>query len=748
MITSVDNQTPATASGLPASDTPIDGINQADLLDREWFATQVAQRINAAGIGPSVVFGLSGDWGAGKTSALNLIKNALEDVDHDGWTVVFFTPWAVSDPYALAEEFYRTIASAMPKLQGAAVRTALNAAAPALAAGGKALLQGVFNRYAGEGTLQDIGKAFGDTAADKAGEFRIEEDPFAKRFKKIEEEIEKLDIRVLVVVDDIDRLHQDELLAVMKAVRLLGRFNGVHYLLSYDIQTVTDVLTRSDLAGGDPRRAERYLEKIVQYPFELPPIQLLHLRRVINDQLRELAARTGYALGEGTQHLDIILEQLPLDSLTLRTVHRLIAQTDIMLSLATDRKVSTSLPSDEIDLVDAVLLTYLRLEYPQLYRALRLWKRELTRREGSSIDTDEERDRADQWRTRVAKLVDPEAKDEYVTARAYTALRALFPESVPGDRKDYRTTPDAAPLQIRQSDYFDRYFAFGFPTNDLRDAAVRAELIHLISTGELPSNSLISAHVDKAETAQLLHTKIRTLLPPALDEITDVTHFGAAAITLTNAATKQERRQPTRHSWWAIASFHLWLEIEACKGPEQAKEAITTYLDEFGTEIAAIALDVGRDQIAPGTDLWAAAQPIRDRIHDEFVTALLDNDPEMQDPSPVARKWHWVYSWPSLREQIRDTIRHRTANIGLDLIGIATRLVTVNARPGSTSYYLVAFSIDDLKELVPEDEWPSDQIPKQMNPDIDMRDLSYTNRREFAANVIFTARQDIPNDDA
>jgi hypothetical protein len=41
-----------------------------------------------------------------------------------------------------------------------------------------------------------------------------------------------------VVVDDIDRLHADELQSAMKAVRLLGRF---------DEKTVLDVLESSDI---------------------------------------------------------------------------------------------------------------------------------------------------------------------------------------------------------------------------------------------------------------------------------------------------------------------------------------------------------------------------------------------------------------------------------------------------------------------------------------------------------------------
>lgn len=692
------------------------------------------------------MFGLSGPWGAGKTSTLNLIKNALEDPDEDSadrWTVVFFTPWAVNDPYALAEEFYRTIASAMPKNKGEGAKKLLNAAAPALAAGAKALFHGVVNRYAGEGTSQNVAKEVMGAAADTAGEFRIEEDPFAERFKKIEKAIEELDIRVVVVVDDIDRLHHDELLAVMKAVRLLGRFNGVHYLLSYDIQTVTDVLTRSDLAHGNRRRAEQYLEKIVQYPFELPPIQLVHLRRVIDDHLRDVGERGGYALDNKSRHLDVLLSRLPMDDLTLRTVHRLFAQADMMLSLVGKRGAQASHPSDEIDLLDAVLLTYLRLEYPQLYRSLRSWKSELTQPEGQAIDRDEEHERMKVWRDRVANLVDSEGKNETTTVRAHTVLRALFPQSVPRIDKSYRAVPEEAPRQIRQREYFDRYFTFGFPATDLRDADIRAELVQLISTGDLPTDSLIHLHADNPEMRSLLHIKLQALLTSALGQITDMGHCGKAAIALTRAATDQERREPHVDAWWATMSFQLWEALDAYNGSEAARAAVTAYLNEFGTDVTATALHVGRDQITPG--LQAASQPVWERIHDDFVAALLDNDPHLSDPTAVTRNWFWIRNQPGLIEKASYTIRQRTAIEGtLDLIGVAARLVTADTRPGDPTRHLAFLGIDHLMDLVPQTDWPDDQIPDELIPDIDRTDLSYSNRRNLASNCIFNALHNQP----
>ncbi|MDP1136545.1 P-loop NTPase fold protein, partial [Klebsiella pneumoniae] len=60
-------------------------------------------------------------------------------------------------------------------------------------------------------------------------------------------------------------------------------------LLSYDHQTVLDVLEETDLARGNRRRARDYLEKMVQYPFVLPPLQQFHLVEELRTHLKEVA---------------------------------------------------------------------------------------------------------------------------------------------------------------------------------------------------------------------------------------------------------------------------------------------------------------------------------------------------------------------------------------------------------------------------------------------------------------------------
>lgn len=76
---------------------------------------------------------------------------------------------------------------------------------------------------------------------------------------------------ILVVVDDLDRLTAEELLAAFKLVRLVGRFPHVHYMLSYDEHTLIVLLDHTDLvSASDERRGLDDLEKIVQVRIDMP----------------------------------------------------------------------------------------------------------------------------------------------------------------------------------------------------------------------------------------------------------------------------------------------------------------------------------------------------------------------------------------------------------------------------------------------------------------------------------------------
>jgi len=84
-----------------------------DALGRLPYARRAAELIHTThSFESSAVFGLSGPWGSGKTSLVNMIVEELQR-EHPKWAVARFTPWATSDVSGLLAEFYSSLAEAL-----------------------------------------------------------------------------------------------------------------------------------------------------------------------------------------------------------------------------------------------------------------------------------------------------------------------------------------------------------------------------------------------------------------------------------------------------------------------------------------------------------------------------------------------------------------------------------------------------------------------------------------------------------
>lgn len=72
-------------------------------------------------------------------------------------------------------------------------------------------------------------------------------------------------IKIIVSIDDIDRLSEEEIVAVFQLVKSLADFPNTIYVLAFDYDVVVRALGKVQHGDG-----KEYLEKIVQVPFEIP----------------------------------------------------------------------------------------------------------------------------------------------------------------------------------------------------------------------------------------------------------------------------------------------------------------------------------------------------------------------------------------------------------------------------------------------------------------------------------------------
>lgn len=102
-------------------DDPINAVHE-DRLNRAPFAQHAARLIDGNHRAESsVVYGLEGPWGSGKSSVIAMITSFLTGSDvHNAWQVVPFTPWATTGTEGLLAEFFAALSTVAPKAQARA----------------------------------------------------------------------------------------------------------------------------------------------------------------------------------------------------------------------------------------------------------------------------------------------------------------------------------------------------------------------------------------------------------------------------------------------------------------------------------------------------------------------------------------------------------------------------------------------------------------------------------------------------
>lgn len=84
-----------------------------------------------------------------------------------------------------------------------------------------------------------------------------------------------------MTVDDIDRLSNEEIRAILKLVRLTGNFPNLIYVLAFDRQRVEMALTSSGFDG------KSYVEKIVQQGIRVPELSTTQRANLLTDALND-----------------------------------------------------------------------------------------------------------------------------------------------------------------------------------------------------------------------------------------------------------------------------------------------------------------------------------------------------------------------------------------------------------------------------------------------------------------------------
>ena len=326
------------------SDHPIESCSD-DALGRAPVARRIANQLSLAPMNHSIVFGLYGPWGSGKTSLLNMVCEELESTDNPP-IIVKFNPWNYPSSENLITPFLALLSEC---IQSEAHGTVAQKTARKLAKIIKrysdvlASAADAFDWVHGIGIVSTVLRCFGKENNKSASPANLK-----IRLSKL---LMASNSRVVVIIDDLDRLSSEAVRSVFQLVAAVADFPGVNYLLAYDLNNVIQALGPVQECEG-----ERYLEKIVQLPIELHEPNSGSILELFVDGLNELLADCKLSDDE-VSGMDRSLRLVFGKIKTVRDLRRLLNVFEVDLAESCDRVI----PSD------LLVMSALRLFAPRLF---------------------------------------------------------------------------------------------------------------------------------------------------------------------------------------------------------------------------------------------------------------------------------------------------------------------------------------------------------------------------------------------
>ncbi len=263
------------------ADRPITNSAQ-DKLNRTLFAKYLARCMLDHKDPESLVVGLYGGWGAGKTSIINLTIEELNFaasnlLDNEKPIILNFSPWSYSGQGQLIYAFFRRFSSVLretPNLENGPqiiqllemyVSYFTHKAIPTIYQTKRTAWQ----RLTGTGR-EDI--VAWETGRDLT-QIKADLNNLLRRQKQ----------KIIIIIDNISRLNDDEIKLMFQIVKSMGDYANTAYLLSFDKEQVISKLNHIENGDG-----EHFIEKIIQLPFEVPPIMQQDLENIFAEKMKPI----------------------------------------------------------------------------------------------------------------------------------------------------------------------------------------------------------------------------------------------------------------------------------------------------------------------------------------------------------------------------------------------------------------------------------------------------------------------------
>lgn len=425
------------------SDLPIIKTSE-DLFGRAEFATNIAKVLSSLNNKESYVLGLYSKWGYGKTSTINMIKAEISNRYSEHIDFIDIQPWSYQDNKELAANLLYDISEKLHiNIPQRCMRKLFNNIA------------GVFNRLK-KANIKIEPKI--DTLRNFIVLISSPRDLKVQK-QAIEKILSETNKKIIVFIDDIDRLDVDQTLNTFKLVKSVANIKGISYLLAFDESIVCNAISESlpKKQGG-----REYIDKIIQIPLELPMIEQDLLDKYMSDGMSDIMA---------DNHITISNQEQEFLSQVYKEIRSQISTPRAVIRVVNSLRFAMPILKNEVYVPDLIGIECIRINYPKLYQLIKQNKELLTGENGGLL-----LDEHDEHFQKTASQI----KTVFYDQEWLVILSKIFPvvnnhcfkgsnmATIYEREEDEQLARQR--MRIRCPEYFNRYFTYSIGTNGISHA--------------------------------------------------------------------------------------------------------------------------------------------------------------------------------------------------------------------------------------------------------------------------------------
>lgn len=323
-------------SDQPTSDDKFGRDTSADLLIEKIFSTFNASQADKG----SFVININESYGYGKTSFLQILNKQLE-AQNQPYHIIDFRPWLCDNDQAIIKEFFTLLCI---KLKEYGINDDMNQYLALLLEESSQ-----FSPWWAKIPLSLFSKA-------------IKPYTLKETHDKIRATLTSIDRPIIITIDDVDRLHEKELIAVLKLIRDTADFPNIFYILAADNAHLEVMLERQGI-----KQPHKFLQKFFNLDYLLPAHEAVPTQ-MLKQELEIILKRYGYNSDIISSTL-MLYKQLPyLDKIftNMRDVYRFLNAFTSTLDLLRINK-NTGL-INPFELFCLTIIKHLRID---VYKVLR-----------------------------------------------------------------------------------------------------------------------------------------------------------------------------------------------------------------------------------------------------------------------------------------------------------------------------------------------------------------------------------------